>query len=140
MNDPSGFTLTVPDGFTRSPEPPRVYYYSAAKRFRIGVHPQPITPEGPLAVMRKAHKKGPSHYPGYRSGSVTRTTHNGRPAALWTFTWNGAGTDGGPRVTYDLSWNENGRMHDVWVSAPAKNRPLGKEYFDRALASFKPTR
>ncbi|MFD9865179.1 serine/threonine-protein kinase [Streptomyces alboflavus] len=140
VNDPAGFSLTVPDGFTRSPEPPRVYYYSAAKRFRIGVHPQPITPEGPLAVMRKAHKKGPSNYPGYRSGSVTRTTHNGRPAALWTFTWNGAGADGGPRVTYDLSWNENGRMHDVWVSAPAKNRPLGKEYFDRALASFKPTR
>ncbi|WP_354670711.1 serine/threonine-protein kinase [Streptomyces flavofungini] len=26
VNDPAGFTLTVPDGFTRSPEPPRVYY------------------------------------------------------------------------------------------------------------------
>ncbi|WP_405653436.1 protein kinase domain-containing protein [Streptomyces sp. RK9] len=139
VNDPAGFTLTVPDGFTRSPEPPRVYYYSAAKRFRIGVHPQPKAPDGPYTVMRKAHLKGPSNYPGYRTGSVTRTTHKGRPAALWTFTWNGATADGGPRVTYDLSWNENGRMHDVWVSAPAKNRALGKQYFDRALASFKPT-
>ncbi|MFD0416781.1 serine/threonine-protein kinase [Streptomyces sp. NPDC127108] len=138
VTDRAGFTLTVPDGFTRSPEPPRVYYYSAAKRFRIGVHPQPKTPDGPYAVMRKAHLKGPSNYPGYRTGSVTRTTHNGRPAALWTFTWNGTADDGGPRVTYDLSWNENGKMHDVWVSAPARNRALGKQYFDRALASFKP--
>lgn len=139
VNDPAGFTLTVPDGFTRSPEPPRVYYYSAAKRFRIGVHPQPKAPDGPYTVMRKAHLKGPSNYPGYRTGSVTRTTHKGRPAALWTFTWNGAAADDGPRVTYDLSWNENGRMHDVWVSAPAQNRALGKQHFDRALASFKPT-
>ncbi|GHC41353.1 serine/threonine-protein kinase [Streptomyces flavofungini] len=136
--DPAGFTLTVPDGFTRSSEPPRVYYYSAAKRFRIGVHPQPKTPAGPLAVMHKAHREGPARYPGYRGGSVTRTTHNGSPAALWTFTWNGADDDGGPRVTYDLSWNENGRMHDVWVSSPAANRALGKQYFDQALASFTP--
>lgn len=139
VTDQAGFTLAVPEGFTRSPEPPRVYYYSAAKRFRIGVHPQPKAPAGPYAVMLRAHRKGPSNYPGYRTGSVTRTTHNGHPAALWTFAWDGADSDGGPRVTYDLSWNENGRMHDVWVSAPAKNRALGKRYFDRAIASFEPS-
>ncbi|GGO44397.1 serine/threonine-protein kinase [Streptomyces lasiicapitis] len=135
--DPAGFSLTLPEGFTRSPEPPRVYYYSPGKKFRIGVHPQPRAPEGPLSVMREAHQKGPSNYPGYHAGSVTRTTHHGRPAALWTFRWNGGAEDGGPRVTYDLSWNENGKMHDVWVSAPAANEAEGKQYFDRALKSFR---
>ncbi|MER7344282.1 serine/threonine-protein kinase [Streptomyces aurantiacus] len=139
VTDPAGFALTVPEGFTRSPEPPRVYYYSPGKRFRIGVHPQPKSPAGPLSTMRKAHADGPSDYPGYRAGSVTRTTHNGHAAALWTFTWNGTAKDGGPRVTYDLSWNENGKMYDLWVSAPAASGPEGKRYFDRALRSFRRT-
>ncbi|GAA3049434.1 hypothetical protein GCM10020000_32480 [Streptomyces olivoverticillatus] len=37
VQDPAGFALAVPDGFTRSFEPPRVFYYSPGKEFRIGV-------------------------------------------------------------------------------------------------------
>ncbi|MFE0175501.1 protein kinase [Streptomyces sp. NPDC059002] len=138
VTDPAGFTLSLPDGFTRSPEPPRTYYYSPGKEFRVGIHPQAQDPEGPLAVMRQAHKDGPSDYPGYRGGSVQETTHGGNPAALWVFTWDGAPEDGGPRVTYDLSWNENGKMYDLWVSAPAAQRSTGKSHFDEAVESFTP--
>lgn len=138
VTDPAGFSLSVPEGFDRSPEPPRTYYYSAGKRFRVGIHPQTPDPKGPLAVMRQAHEDGPADYPGYRGGSVQETTHGGHPAALWIFTWDGTAKDGGPRVTYDLSWNENGTMYDLWVSAPAAQRATGKSYFDEALASFTP--
>ncbi|WP_055565950.1 hypothetical protein [Streptomyces atriruber] len=138
VTDPAGFSLSLPGGFTRSPEPPRVYYYSTGKTYRVGIHPQAKDPDGPLAVMRRAHEDGPSDYPGYRGGSVTETTHNGHPAALWVFTWDGTAADGGPRVTYDISWDEGGKMYDLWVSAPAGKQATGKRHFDKAVESFAP--
>ncbi|MEU5997081.1 serine/threonine-protein kinase [Streptomyces sp. NPDC047197] len=134
--DPTGFKMVTPTGFARSAEPPRVYYNSADNAFRIGVHPQPLDPDGPVAVMRQAHKDGPSDYPGYRDGSVRQTTHNGHPAAVWEFTWDGGSGDGGPRRTYDLSWDEGGKMYDLWVSAPAGQAAKGEQHFVKAHRSF----
>lgn len=136
VSDPVGFKMAVPTGFVRSDEPPRVFYNSPDDAFRIGVHPQPLGPNGPLAVMREAHETGPSEYPGYRNGSVRETTHNGFPAAVWEFTWNGGADDGGPRRTIDLSWEEGGKLHDVWVSAPAVQSAEGERHFIEAYKSF----
>lgn len=134
--DPAGFTMAAPTGFVRSNEPPRVFYNSPDNAFRIGVHPQPLDPNGPVAVMRAAHESGPSDYPGYRNGSVRETTHNGLPAAVWEFTWDGGAGDGGPRHTYDLSWDEDGKMYDLWVSAPAGRAAEGERHFVEAHRSF----
>lgn len=136
VSDPAGFKMAAPNGFVRSDEPPRVYYNSPNNAFRIGVHPQPLDPNGPLAVMRAAHQDGPSDYPGYRNGSVRETTHNGFPAAVWEFTWDGGAGDGGPRHTYDLSWDEGGEMYDLWVSAPAGRAAEGERHFIEAHRSF----
>ncbi|MEU5958443.1 protein kinase [Streptomyces sp. NPDC047525] len=136
VSDPTGFKMVTPTGFARSSEPPRVFYNSADNAFRIGVHPQPLDPEGPIAVMRQAHKDGPSDYPGYRDGSVRETTHNGHPAAVWEFTWDGGSGDGGPRRTFDLSWDEGGKMYDLWVSAPAGQTAKGERHFVEAHRSF----
>ncbi|MDI3421258.1 serine/threonine-protein kinase [Streptomyces luteolus] len=136
VTDPLGFKVAVPDGFTRSYEAPRVYYYSPGKKFRLGFHPQPQDPQGPLAVMRQAHEDGPDDYPGYRDGSVTETTHGGNPAALWSFAWDGTAADGGPRKTYDLSWDEGGKMYDLWISGPSAQSATAKRHFDVALESF----
>ncbi|MFF2850204.1 protein kinase [Streptomyces sp. NPDC058001] len=139
VSDPTGFTMAAPTGFIRSAEPPRVFYNSADNAFRIGVHPQPLDPNGPLAVMQQAHRNGPSDYPGYRNGSVRATTHNGFPAAVWEFTWDGGAGDGGPRHTYDLSWDQGGKMYDLWVSSPAGQAAAGKRHFIEAHRSFTPT-
>lgn len=136
VSDPTGFTMATPTGFIRADESPRVFYNSADDAFRIGVHPQPQDPNGPAAVMRQAHEAGPADYPGYRDGSVRETTHNGFPAAVWEFTWDGGAQDGGPRRTYDLSWNEGGKMYDLWVSAPAGQAALGERHFVEAHRSF----
>ncbi|MET9555576.1 protein kinase [Streptomyces sp. NPDC006645] len=136
VSDPTGFTMVTPAGFVRTDESPRVFYNSADDAFRIGVHPQPLDPNGPAAVMRQAHAAGPSDYPGYRDGSVRETTHNGFPAAVWEFTWDGGAQDGGPRRTYDLSWNEDGKMYDLWVSAPAGQAAVGERHFVEARKSF----
>ncbi|KUJ67035.1 serine/threonine protein kinase [Streptomyces albus subsp. albus] len=137
VTDPAGFQLALPEGFSRSYEPPRVYYYSPGKEFRIGIHIRPQDPEGPLGSTREADAKGPRNYPGYRSGQVIETEHHGIPAALWAFVWNGTPDDGGSRQTYELSWNEGTRMCDLWVSAPVGEKGKGKEYFDTAVETFR---
>ncbi|MFB9734739.1 protein kinase [Streptomyces sp. NPDC057386] len=136
--DPAGFTLAVPDGFTRRPQGQRVFYLSPGETYRLGIKITDPEPGGPLAVMRRAAAKGPDNNPGYRDGRVTATSHGGRPAALWEFTWDGFSAAEGPRHTYDLCWEQNGRMYDVWVSAPVGKVREAREYFDVAVDTFVP--
>jgi len=134
--DPRGFSLAVPDGFTRTEQTDRVFYLSPGETFRLGIRVLDPQPGGPLGVMRRAHADGPSSNPGYRDGRVTETVHAQQAAALWEFTWDGFSTAEGPRHTYDLCWEEGGRMYDVWVSAPVGKVREAKEYFDVALDTF----
>ncbi|MFR9794438.1 serine/threonine-protein kinase [Streptomyces sp. MS06] len=143
-DDPAGFSLAVPDGFTRSVQGDRVVYLSpggaargqTAGTFRLGVKVAAPEPGGPFVVLRRADAAGPDTNPGYRDGRVTGTRHRGHPAALWEFTWNGFSAAEGPRHTYDLSWEEGGRMYDVWVSAPVGKVREAREYFDVAVDTF----
>ena len=135
-DDPAGFSLAVPEDFTRTPQGERVFYLSPGETFRLGIKATDPEPGGPLAVMRRAAAKGSDTNPGYHDGRVTSTTQHGRPAALWEFSWNGFSAAEGPRHTYDLCWEEGGRMYDVWVSAPVGKVREAKEYFDVAVDTF----
>ncbi|MFI7500389.1 protein kinase [Streptomyces sp. NPDC049687] len=135
-DDPAGFSLSVPDGFTRVPQGERVFYMSPGQTFRLGIKITDPEPDGPLGVMRRAAAKGPDTNPGYHDGRVTETTHAGNPAALWEFTWDGFSAAEGSRHTYDLCWEEGGRMYDVWVSAPVGKVREAREYFDVAVDTF----
>ncbi|MFG2147988.1 serine/threonine-protein kinase [Streptomyces sp. NPDC048696] len=139
VRDPDGFTLTVPAGFTRTTDDRRVFYVSPDGAFRLGIRLQNSVSGGPLGVMRIADANGPSSNPGYRDGKVVATTHQGHDAALWEFSWNGFSAAEGPRHTYDESWDEGGKMYDVWVSAPTGRRDEAKRHFDTALDSFTPS-
>lgn len=141
VQDPAGFAFAVPDGYVRSFEPPRVFYYSPGKEFRIGVLIQDPQEGGPIGVMRSAAALAPDRYPGYRDGQVGRTTHRGLKAASWEFSWDGfaeseSKAPQGDRHTYDISWDEADKMYDVWVSAPLAESAEGKRYFDIALGTF----
>ncbi|MFJ8106887.1 protein kinase [Streptomyces sp. NPDC096132] len=135
-DDPAGFSLAVPDDFTRVPQGERVFYMSPGDTFRLGIKIADPEEGGPLGVMRRAAAKGPDTNPGYHDGKVTETTHGGHPAAFWEFTWNGFSAAEGPRHTYDLCWEEGGRMYDVWVSAPVGKVREAREYFDVAVDTF----
>ncbi|MFJ2215717.1 serine/threonine-protein kinase [Streptomyces sp. NPDC101062] len=140
VHDPMGFTLAVPDGHIRSHDDKRVYYMSRDKSLRIGIRVQDQIPGGPVASMRQADEKGAHTNPGYHDGGVTPTTHNGFRAALWEFTWDGFTPAEGERHTFDLCWEEAGRMYDVWVSAPLNKLDTARGQFDAALDSFVPAR
>ncbi|WP_406007218.1 protein kinase [Streptomyces sp. NBC_00637] len=134
--DPAGFSLAVPEDFTRVPQGERVFYMSPGQVFRLGIKVAAASPDGPLAVMESAAAKGADTNPGYHDGRVTETSHGGRRAALWEFTWNGFSAAEGPRHTYDLCWEENGLLYDVWVSAPVGKVREAREYFDVAVDTF----
>ncbi len=134
--DARGFSLAVPEEFTRAEQGERVFYQSPGAVFRLGIRVVAPEPGGPLGVMKRADANGPSSNPGYRDGRVTETTQAQQAAALWEFTWDGFSAAEGPRHTYDLCWEEGGRMYDVWVSAPVGKVREAKEYFDVAVNTF----
>ncbi|MFJ5810660.1 protein kinase [Streptomyces sp. NPDC093093] len=136
--DREGFSLAVPQGYRRTTDDQRVFYVSPDGAFRIGIKSTPPVAGGPPAAMKAADTAGPDTNPGYRDNTVVRTTHNGLPAALWEFTWNGFTATEGPRHTFDLCWDENGGMYDVWVSAPVGRLGEARSHFDAALDSFVP--
>ncbi|CAL9478996.1 Serine_threonine-protein kinase PknD [Streptomyces sp. enrichment culture] len=135
-HDPAGFSLAVPEDFVRSPRGERVYYLSPGQTFRLGVKVTGPQPGGPRGVLERSAAAGPENNPGYHDGRVTPTTHAGHRAAFWEFTWNGFSPAEGPRHTYDLCWEENGRLYDVWVSAPVGKVREAREYFDVAVDTF----
>ena len=137
VRDPAGFSLAVPEGFTRKPQGVRIFYMSPGETFRLGIKIAAPEDGGPVAAMNRADAAGPDTNPGYHDGRVTATTHDGHPAALWEFSWDGFSTAEGPRHTYDLCWEEAGRMYDVWVSAPVGKVREAREYFDVALDTFR---
>ncbi|WP_449486663.1 protein kinase domain-containing protein [Streptomyces avidinii] len=136
--DPQGFGIAVPEGYQRATDDQRVFYVSPDGAFRIGIRVKMPVPGGPLGVMRQAHAKGPQTNPGYRGGTVVPSSRHELPAALWEFTWDGFTPAEGARHTYDLCWDENGRMYDIWVSAPVGKRDEAKRQFDTAVATFVP--
>ncbi|MFE9931062.1 serine/threonine-protein kinase [Streptomyces sp. NPDC005533] len=136
VEDPAGFSLAVPLGFTRKVEGSRIFYMSPDETFRIGVKVAEPESGGPLAVHQRAHAKGPSNNPGYRDAEVVASTHDGHEAALWLFTWDGFSAAEGPRHTRDLCWEEGGRLYDVWVSAPVGRSGEARGYFDTAVRTF----
>ena len=138
-SDANGFTLAVPQEFTRVPQGERTFYMSSGEVIRLGIKVADPEEGGPNGVMRRAAADGPSTNPGYRDGRVTETTHGQHPAALWEFTWDGFTRAEGARHTYDLCWEEGGRMYDVWVSAPVGKVREAREYFDVALDTFVPS-
>jgi eukaryotic-like serine/threonine-protein kinase len=135
-DDPAGFALAVPEGFVREPQGERVFYTSRGRTFRLGVRVTGAEPGGPLGAMRRSAAEGATGNPGYRDGRVTATRHRGHPAALWEFTWDGFTAAEGPRHTYDLCWEADGRLYDVWVSAPVGKVREAREYFDVAVGTF----
>ncbi|MFE1415199.1 hypothetical protein ACFW6F_31040 [Streptomyces sp. NPDC058746] len=103
---------------------------------RIGIKVAAPVAGGPLGVMRRADAQGTETNPGFRENEVVATTHDGLPAALWEFTWDGFNRTEGARHTFDLCWEQDGMLYDVWVSAPVGRAAEARGHFDAALDSF----
>ncbi|MFF7728417.1 serine/threonine-protein kinase [Streptomyces sp. NPDC008001] len=137
VQDPAGFALAVPDGFTRSFEPPRVFYYAPDRQYRLGILIQDPQPGGPAAALRASAAAAPERYPGYRSATLRETTHKGYPAASWEFTWDGPEAGAGGTVrTYETCWEEGGKTYEVWAAGPAGDAEQVKRQAEVVLETF----
>lgn len=136
VRDAAGFSLAVPDNYARTVEPPQVFYVSPGGAFRLGVREGKPVEGGPGEALRDAHEQGPRTHPGYRSAGTEPTVHDGRPAARWEYTWDGAGDGWGPRRMVDVAWEEGGRMYEAWVSSPVGRASEGRRHLDTALDTF----
>ncbi|MFC9299391.1 serine/threonine-protein kinase, partial [Streptomyces sp. NPDC057010] len=114
VSDVRGFSLAVPAGFRRSTDDQRVFYESPDGSVRIGIKMTAPSAGGPLAVMRLADKNGPDTNRGYRENKVVATTHDGLPAALWEFTWDGFTRAEGARHTFDVSKDDAHGFMCAW--------------------------
>ncbi|MFG2328437.1 serine/threonine-protein kinase [Streptomyces sp. NPDC048604] len=137
--DERGFSLIVPAAAERSEQGVRTFYITPDGTFRVGVKTGAIPPGGAEASMRAADAAGPKNNPGFRDNAITPTTHHGLSAVLWQFTWDGFDAGEGARHTYDLCWEENGWLYDVWVSGPAARAGETRAHFDKAVESFAPS-
>ncbi|MBY8880397.1 serine/threonine-protein kinase [Actinacidiphila acidipaludis] len=141
VRDARGFSVALPRPYERQLAAPRVYYWLAGHTFRFGERTQRPDPRGAYAVMNDqnvAAAEPGSVYPGYRDGVITPTTMHGQEAALWEFTYDGFGDGSGARRTLDLCWTENGRMYDIWLSAPVTKTEAARTMFDTVRDTFTP--
>ncbi|MEU5808802.1 serine/threonine-protein kinase [Streptomyces sp. NPDC047718] len=139
VQDLRGFSLAVPRGAVRSTDGERTFYITADDAVRVGIRFGSVPPGGAMGSMQAADARGPVTNTGYRDNRVTATTHDGLPAAFWEFTWDGFSAAEGPRHTYDLAWEQDGMLFDVWVSAPVGRAEEAKGVFDTAVATFAAT-
>lgn len=138
ITDRTGFSVALPDGYVRDAHASRRYYWSPGRAFRFGEREQqPPDPRGPYTVTDAHRMAGPTTYPGYRDGTVTRTVQYGQPAALWEFTYDGLGDGKGARRVLDLCWTQNGRMYDLSLSAPLAQIDRARFTFGVARDTFR---
>ncbi|MDI2126823.1 serine/threonine-protein kinase [Yinghuangia seranimata] len=137
-NDQAGFSVLVPDGWTRDPKGDRVFFRSSDDSLRLGVRMDPADASGDAYKDLAAQAgTGAGSYPGYTPIQLTRTTYKGNPAVVWEFTWSDSGVQ---RRTVNLRYTANGHTYDFWVSGPEAQSPTVRGAFDQAKSSFTPTR
>jgi tRNA A-37 threonylcarbamoyl transferase component Bud32 len=146
ISNPAGFTVEIGKDWTGPyADQRRIFYYSADRTCRLGVHLSPPDGKGdPYAELLAQDNggtgtSGVGDYPKYRRVRLERTEHNGAPAALWEFTWYDAAS-GVRHHSIDLRYTKNGRTYDLWVAGPESALPTVREHFKAVKDSFAPTR
>ncbi|MFD7550314.1 protein kinase [Streptomyces sp. NPDC059578] len=113
VDDPAGFSVAVPDGFTRSRQGDWIDYASPGGEVRIQVRIGDRHPGGPVAALSEDHGRGKE-----RRAEVTAAVHRGHPAARWELVTRARPKKGGDRFTGDFAWQDATRLTTVRVSAP----------------------
>ncbi len=89
VEDPAGFSLVVPQDWTREVNNGQIDYTpdGGRHRIRISVDPDPDF-DHPYLHVRNMEQQLVERLPGYRRIALEKNTFRDRPGALWEFTWN----------------------------------------------------
>ncbi|EGE42345.1 protein kinase [Streptomyces sp. SID4928] len=139
VDDPAGFSLVVPEDWTRQVQDGQIDYTpdGGAHRIRISVDPDPDF-EHPYLHMENMEEQLSERLPGYQRIGMEKNTFRDRPGALWEFTWNETKDHPGPRHGIDQMYygGPGGPEYALYLTAPQEGWEAGREKFDIMLRSW----
>ncbi|MFI1017692.1 protein kinase [Streptomyces sp. NPDC020965] len=140
VQDPKGFSLLVPDGWTRQVVNNQIDYTPDNGRhlIRIGIDPAPDFehPYGHLQDLEGTLSK----FPDYRQLRLEPNTYRDREkSAIWEFTWTERGDLAGPRRAINqVYYGDDGTEYALYMSAPVDDWAETREQFNTLLQSWRP--
>ncbi|MEU0103152.1 protein kinase [Streptomyces sp. NPDC006267] len=140
VEDPAGFSLVVPKGWTRQVQDGQIDYTpdGGAHRIRVSVDPDPDF-DHPYLHMESMEEQLSVRLPGYQRIGMEKNTFRDRPGALWEFTWNETKDHPGPRHGIDQLYygGPGGPEYALYLTAPQEGWEASRAKFDIMLRSWR---
>lgn len=140
VDDPAGFSLVVPENWTREVNDGQIDYTpdGGAHRIRISVDPEPDF-DHPYLHMRNMEQQLAERLPGYQRIALEKNTFRDRPGSLWEFTWHETKDHPGPRHGIDQMYygGSGGPEYALYLTAPQEGWDASREKFDIMLRSWR---
>ncbi|WP_235024039.1 serine/threonine-protein kinase [Streptomyces sp. WAC05374] len=141
VEDPSGFSLLVPQGWKRRTEGGQIDYTPDNGRhlIRISVDASPDF-ENPCLHMLDIEKGLKKRLPRYERKELHANTFRDQlESCLWEFTWVEKNAHAGERRAIDqVYYADDGTEYALYMSAPAVDWPVTREQFDIMLRGWRP--
>ncbi|MFF3321408.1 serine/threonine-protein kinase [Streptomyces sp. NPDC002889] len=140
-DDPEGFSLWVPKGWTRQMDGNQIDYTpdNGKHRIRISIDPAPDF-ENPYMHMLDIQKSLEKRLPEYKRLQLHPNTFRDQTqSALWEFTWTESKNHPGPRRAIDqMYYEDNGTEYALYMSGPAEDWATTRQQFDIMLRGWRP--
>lgn len=139
VKDRLGFSVDIPDGWTRRAEAggEQVDYVAPSGLTGLKFSVVEFAGASPIKHWRQLEPEVREKSPGYSKLRMNATTYLGQDAAIWEYTWQGR------ERTYhavDLGFGTEGERHyALYLSAPHAQWGATKRYFDTAAKTFRVT-
>ncbi|WP_406272232.1 serine/threonine protein kinase [Streptomyces sp. NBC_00191] len=141
VNDPEGFSLLVPKGWTRQTDGDQVDYTpdNGKHRIRISSNDSPEF-ENPYTHMLDMERGLAKRLPQYKRLKLGQNTYRDQVnSACWEFTWHEKTTFPGPRRAIDQIYiEEDGTEYALYMSGPADDWATTRQQFDIMLRGWRP--
>jgi tRNA A-37 threonylcarbamoyl transferase component Bud32 len=141
VDEPEGFSLLVPDGWTRQMDGDQIDYTpdDGRHRIRISSNPSPDF-ENPYMHMLDMQKGLEERLPDYQRVKLGPNTFRDQTqSALWEFTWTEKQNHPGKRRAIDQMYVEDdGTEYALYMSGPAEDWATTRQQFDVMLRGWRP--
>ncbi|WP_405439071.1 serine/threonine protein kinase [Streptomyces avidinii] len=140
VTDPTGFTLFVPDGWTRQMDGNQIDYTpDNGKHFiRIAADSTPDY-DNPYMHLLDLEKQVQKRTDYKRQKLNQNTFRDSTRAAIWDFTWMEKGTQAGPRRAKEQMYvAPDGTEYAIYMSGPVAGWSTTSQQFDIVLSGWEP--
>ncbi|MCX5376430.1 serine/threonine-protein kinase [Streptomyces sp. NBC_00091] len=140
VTDPAGFTLFVPQGWTRQMDGNQIDYTSDNGKhyIRIAADPTPdyVNPYTHVLDLEKQVQKRTDYK---RLKLNPNTFRDSTQAALWDFTWTEKGVHAGPRRAIEQMYiAPNNTEYAIYMTGPVADWDTTRQQFDIVLSGWAP--